>query len=161
VVAAAGLGKGDLVEDFVLPDETGTPRRLSELLATGPVVLFFYPQAMSRGCTQESCHFRDLSAEFAQAGAQPVGISPDAVDRQREFADRHGFGYPLLSDPEGEVARAFGVRRRVPLVSTRRMTFVIGVDRRVVEVIHRETSMTSHADLALAAVRAEGSASGG
>jgi peroxiredoxin len=69
--------KGDVVTDFELPDETGAPRRLSGLLAGGPVVLFFYPAAVSLGCTVESCHFRDLIGEFRAVGAQPVGISAD------------------------------------------------------------------------------------
>ena len=68
------MERGDIVEDFELPDETGTPRKLSEFLAKGPVVLFFYPAAMTYGCTKESCHFRDLGAEFAALGAQRVGI---------------------------------------------------------------------------------------
>ena len=61
------------------------------------MVLFFYPAAMTSGCTKESCHFRDLAAEFAAAGAQRVGISTDPVDKQPQFADQHGFDYPLLS----------------------------------------------------------------
>jgi peroxiredoxin Q/BCP len=147
-------GVGDVVEDFELPDETGTPRRLSEFLAAGPVVVFFYPAAMTRGCTAESCHFRDLAAEFAALGAQRVGISRDPVDRQAEFSRLHGFDYPLLSDPDGQVAQRFGVRRRLPLgpLSTKRMTFVIGQDRRIVEVIHSEVSMNDHADRALRAL---------
>ena len=63
------------------------------------MVLFFYPAAMTSGCTAESCHFRDLAAEFAAAGAQRVGISRDTVDKQKQFSDLHGFDYPLLSDP--------------------------------------------------------------
>ena len=139
----AGVGVGDVVEDFELPDETGTPRRLSEFLAAGPVVLFFYPAAMTRGCTAESCHFRDLAAEFTAVGASRVGISRDPVAKQAEFSTLHGFDYPLLSDVDGAVAQRFGVRRRVPLgpLSTRRMTFVIGADRRIIEVIHSEVSM--------------------
>jgi peroxiredoxin Q/BCP len=127
------VGVGDVVEDFELPDETGTPRRLSKFLAAGPVVLFFYPAAMTRGCTAESCHFRDLAAEFAAVGAQRGGISRDPVARQAEFSRLHGFDYPLLSDPDGAVADLFGVRRRLPLgpLSTKRMTFVIGQDARV------------------------------
>ncbi|WP_326558352.1 peroxiredoxin [Micromonospora sp. NBC_01796] len=148
---AEGLRVGDLVDDFVLPDETGTPRRLSDFLATGPVVLFFYPAALSRGCTAQSCHFRDLGAEFTRLGAHRVGISRDSVDRQREFADLHGFDYPLLSDVDGVVAARFGVRRRLApgSLATRRMTFVIGTDRRVVEVIRGELDMNGHADRAL------------
>ncbi|RKN41424.1 peroxiredoxin [Micromonospora endolithica] len=148
------LGVGDVVEDFELPDETGTPRRLSQLLASGPVVLFFYPAAMTRGCTAESCHFRDLAAEFAAVGAQRVGISRDPVAKQAEFSRLHGFDYPLLSDVDGAVSSRLGVRRRLPLgpLSTKRVTFVIGADARVVEVIHSEVSMNEHADRALRAL---------
>ncbi|MDG4781448.1 peroxiredoxin [Micromonospora sp. WMMD961] len=150
----AGVGVGDVVEDFELPDETGTPRRLSEFLATGPVVLFFYAGAMTRGCTAESCHFRDLGAEFTALGASRVGISRDPVAKQAEFSALNGFDYPLLSDVDGTVTRAFGVKRRVPLgpISTKRMTFVIGTDRRIIEVIHSEVSMNDHADRALRAL---------
>jgi thioredoxin-dependent peroxiredoxin len=149
------LDKGDLVDDFELPDQTGTPRRLSELLAGGPVVLFFYPAALSSGCTAESCHFRDLAAEFQAAGAQRVGISRDGVDKQRRFAELNNFDYPLLSDPDSAVAASMGVKRKLPLgpMSTRRMTFVIDTDRRVLEVIHSERNMDDHADQALAVLR--------
>src|SRR5215216_7917058 len=94
---------GDKIDDFELPDESGAPRRLSELLTDGPVVLFFYPAALTPGCTAEACHFRDLAAEFAAVGARPVGISGDSVDRQQEFAQSHTLGMPLLSDVDGTV----------------------------------------------------------
>jgi thioredoxin-dependent peroxiredoxin len=153
---AAHVAKGDLIDDFELPDETGTPRKLSDFLSSGPVVLFFYPAAMTPGCTKESCHFRDLAKEFADAGASRVGISRDSVGKQKEFADKHGFGYPLLSDPDGKIARRFGVRRSLalgPLV-TKRTTFVIGTDRRIMDTIHNEVSMDAHADRALEVLRA-------
>ncbi|MFE9044950.1 peroxiredoxin [Streptomyces sp. NPDC012421] len=148
------MNVGDLVEDFTLPDETGTPRSLSGLLAEGPVVLFFYPAAMTPGCTAEACHFRDLAAEFRAAGALPVGISGDVVEKQREFTERHSLGYPLLSDPEGTVRERFGVRRGFSLAPTKRVTFVIGQDRRVLEVVRSELRMSAHADRALAALAA-------
>ncbi|KUN41243.1 peroxiredoxin [Streptomyces longwoodensis] len=145
---------GDRVEDFALPDETGTVRTLSELLADGPVVLFFYPAALTPGCTAEACHFRDLAAEFAEAGARPVGVSGDPVDRQQEFAGRHTLGMPLLSDEDGAVRERFGVKRGFSLAPTKRVTFVIGPDRTVLEVVRSELRMNTHADRALAAVRA-------
>lgn len=150
------IDKGDTVDDFELLDQHGVPRRLSGLLADGPVVLFFYPAAMTSGCTAESCHFRDLAAEFAAAGAQRVGISRDTVAKQKQFADLHSFDYPLLSDPDSVVATAFGVKRRLPLgpLSTRRMTFVIDTDRTILDVIHSETGMNDHADRALETLRA-------
>ena len=142
-----------MAPDFELPDETGAARRLSDLLADGPVVLFFYPAAMTRGCTQESCHFLDLAGEFADVGAQRVGISADAVEKQHEFASRHSLGYPLLSDPDRSVAAAYGVKRGFPMLPNRRATFVIDTDRRVLEVVRSETNMNAHADKALAALR--------
>ncbi|MFB7512529.1 peroxiredoxin [Streptomyces sp. NPDC056144] len=147
------MNVGDLVEDFTLPDETGTPRSLSGLLAEGPVVLFFYPAALTPGCTAEACHFRDLAGEFRAVGALPVGISTDEVDRQREFTERHSLGYPLLSDADGAIRDRFGVKRGFSLAPTKRVTFVIGQDLRVREVVRSELRMSAHADRALAALR--------
>jgi peroxiredoxin Q/BCP len=140
---------GDLVPDFELPDQSGRLRRLSTLLAEGPVVLFFYPAAMTSGCTKEGCHFRDLAAEFAAAGALRVGISTDPVERQAQFADQNGFDYPLLSDPDGQVAGIFGVRRRFGRLPVKRRTFVIGTDGRLIDEISSEFNMETHADSAL------------
>jgi peroxiredoxin Q/BCP len=145
---------GDVVEDFALPDETGTTRRLSELLESGPVVLFFYPAAMTTGCTRESCHFRDLKGEFEQVGAQRVGISADKVEKQRQFSDKHSFDFPLLSDPDRAVAMQFGVKRGLNILPNKRATFVIDTDRRVLAVIASEVNMNTHADRALEVLRA-------
>jgi peroxiredoxin Q/BCP len=149
---------GDVVEDFELPDQTGTPRKLSEFLAEGPVVLFFYPAAMTYGCTKESCHFRDLAAEFKEVGAQRVGISADTVAKQQEFSEKHGFDYPLLADTSREIAERFGVRRNFGPIPTKRSTFVIGQDSRVIEVISSEVRMGVHADQALKTLRARAAA---
>lgn len=142
-----------MVDDFELPDETGTPRKLSELVADGPVVLFFYPAAMTAGCTRESCHFRDLGAEFAAVGASRVGISRDGVDKQKQFSDKHGFDYPLLSDPDRKVAALFGVDAGFKLGPVKRATFVIDRDRRIIDVVKSEINMNTHADRALATLR--------
>ncbi|TDC45164.1 peroxiredoxin [Actinomadura sp. KC345] len=143
---------GDVADDFELPDETGEPRTLTGLLEKGPVVLFFYPAALTPGCTAEACHFRDVVAELAEAGAHPVGVSADPVDKQKEFADKHTLGYPLLSDPGGEVRARFGVKRGIALMPTRRQTLVIDTDRRVLAVIKSEIRMNTHADKALEAL---------
>ncbi|MEU5538319.1 peroxiredoxin [Streptomyces sp. NPDC020362] len=145
---------GDKAEDFALPDESGATRRLTELLADGPVVLFFYPAALTPGCTAEACHFRDLAAEFASVGARPVGISGDSVERQQEFAGRHTLGMPLLSDADGAVRERFGVRRGFTLAPTKRVTFVIAQDRTVLEIVRSELRMNTHADRALSVLRA-------
>jgi peroxiredoxin Q/BCP len=144
---------GDKAPDFELLDETGTPRRLSDLLTEGPVVLYFYPAAMTPGCTKEGCHFRDLGAEFDKLGAKRVGISADKPDKQQQFSAKYGFDFPLLSDPDKSVARAYGVRRGPSLIPNKRATFVIGSDGLVKEAIASETNMHAHADKALTVLR--------
>ena len=146
---------GDLAPDFELTADDGSSVRLSELVEQGPVVLFFYPRAMTPGCTQESCMFRDRGAQFAAFGAQRIGISLDPVERQRRFRDKHGFDFPLLSDPKGVVARRFGVKRSL-LPVARRVTFVIGTDRRILGTVASELDVARHGDEALAVLARQG-----
>ncbi|NMO04549.1 peroxiredoxin [Gordonia sp. TBRC 11910] len=146
---------GDRAPDFELPDQNGQLRKLSTLLADGPVVLFFYPAAGTAGCTKEACHFRDLASEFAQAGVQRVGISRDAVDKQQNWADKHSFDYPLLADVDGSVATAYDVARGSLLgkfMPTKRTTFAIRADGTIAAVVASEVNMDTHADQALAAL---------
>ncbi len=154
------MKRGDRVDEFELPDQTGALRSLSGLLADGPIVLFFYPAAMTPGCTKEACHFRDLAGEFASVGASRVGISADAVEKQAKFAEMQKFDYPLLSDADGVVAAQFGVKRGLlgKLMPVKRTTFVIDADRTVLEVIASEFSMDTHADKALEVLRQRQSA---
>ena len=147
------IAEGAQAPDFELPDQDGRPVRLSTALQDGPVVLFFYPVALSGGCTTEACHFRDLATEFKEAGAQRLGISTDPVAKQKEFAEVNAFDYPLLSDESGDVARAFGVKRKY-ITPVKRATFVIDTDRTIRSVIASEMSMGVHADRALEALKA-------
>jgi thioredoxin-dependent peroxiredoxin len=140
---------GDTAPDIELPDQTGTVRTLSAIARGRRIVLFFYPAAMTTGCTKESCHFRDLASEFDAADAVRVGISMDPVDKQAAFAEKHGFDYPLLSDVDGAVARAFGVKRPLGILKVRRVTFVLDANLGVLEVIGSELNMDRHADRAL------------
>ena len=145
---------GDLAPDFTLSDQHGVQRTLSDLLAQGPVVLFFYPAAMTTGCTKETCYFRDLATAFAEVGAQRIGISMDDVTKQAAFSDANALDYPLLSDVGGHVAKSYGVKRALDVLRVKRTTFVIGTDQRIVDVISSELNMNVHADRALSQLRA-------
>src|ERR1700759_2136855 len=167
---------GEKAPDFTLYDHTGRPRTLSALLDEGPVVLFFFPLASSPICTAQACHFRNLSDEFARLGAQRVGISPDAVDKQAHFARQRSFDYPLLSDEDGVVSELFGVHRgRLPrlrstmvareesrrgrhtrrrgllarFLPVRRTTFVIDTERTTLKVVASGGRAMAHADQTL------------
>jgi peroxiredoxin Q/BCP len=144
---------GDLAPDFTLLDQYGAERRLSTLLESGPLALFFYPAAMTSGCTKESCNFRDLGAQFQALGAQRIRISKDSVERQSQFTQKNQLDYPLLADVDGHVARQFGVKRPFDLLKVKRSSFVIDRERRVVDIISSEINMNAHAQRALDALR--------
>ena len=143
---------GEVVPDFEAKNQNGELVSLSSLLESGPIVLFFYPKAMTPGWTKESCHFRDLGTEFSELSAQRIGISADQVDQQKAFDQKNQLGFPLLSDPEQEIASLLGAKRFGPF-GNRRITFVIDTDRTLLQVIKSETNMMVHADTALETLR--------
>ena len=145
---------GDQAPDISLPDQAGEVRSLSQIAAGRRVVLFFYPGAMTAGCTKESCHFRDLASEFEALGAVRVGISMDKVGKQAEFATTYDLDYPLLSDTDGAVAKQFGVKRPLGVLKVKRSTFVLDEHLKVLKVISSELNMNTHADDALKALAA-------
>ena len=144
--------RGEQVPDFEAPAHDGRTVRFSDLLAVGPVVVFFSPKAQSGGCTVEACHFRDLGAEFAALGAQRIGVSRDDVDKQAAFADAQDLDYPLLADVDGSIARIFGAKRPGPLWS-RRMTAVVDRNGTLLGTVQSEKDMEVHADRALELLR--------
>ena len=94
--------------DFELPDQNGTPRRLSDYRGQ-KVVLYFYPRDMTSGCTKQACSFRDLMPQFREKGAVILGVSRDSVASHKKFEEAHGLPFPLLSDPDLKVIQAYDV----------------------------------------------------
>lgn len=131
--APAPVAAHDPAPAFEAPDQSGRIRTLAEFRGRA-VVLYFYPRDGTPGCTEEACAFRDAWDRLEEAGAVVVGVSTDDVDSHRAFAREHELPFPLLADPEGRIADAYGVDRSLGFV--RRVTFVIdggGVVRRVFE----------------------------
>ncbi|MFF2370112.1 thioredoxin-dependent thiol peroxidase [Agromyces sp. NPDC058110] len=128
----ARLAPGDLAPDFTLNDQHGTPVTLSDLRGER-VVLYFYPEAMTPGCTTEACDFRDNLNSFASAGVRVVGVSKDPVDKLARFAERDGLNFTLLSDEDLAVQQRYGVwgekqNYGKTYVGSIRSTLVIGAD---------------------------------
>lgn len=146
------MDEGERVPDVELTLDDGRETRLSEFLGDGPLVVFFYPKAFTGGCTAQSCHFRDLGGKFAELGATRLGVSRDDVATQHRFREEHGFDYPLVADPDGSVADAFGAKRLGPLPSKRR-TYVLDEDGTVLRIISSELNMQVHAEEALEVLR--------
>ncbi len=126
---------GDRAPDFELPDGGGKTVRLSEFQGKKNVVLFFYPKDDSPGCTVEACTFRDRYQDFADAGAELIGISSDSVESHASFAGKHRLPMTLLSDSRGEVRKRYGVKATLGILPGR-ATFIVdkgGVVRHVFE----------------------------
>jgi peroxiredoxin Q/BCP len=157
------LSAGDIAPDFELSDQDGNPVRLSSLRGRS-VVLYFYPAAMTPGCTVQACGIRDRHDDFEAAGAVVLGISPDKPKRLKRFAGTFSLPFTLLSDPDHAVARDYGTwgarDSLIPQLLTERSTFVIDGGGRVAEVL-RKVNPRRHDELvleALAKAAAEGDA---
>ena len=129
------LAPGDLAPDFTLPDANGREVTLSSLRGQR-VIIYFYPAAMTPGCTKEACDFRDSWSELSDAGFTVLGISPDAPAKLARFAEKEGLTFPLLADPGRAVLAAYGAYGEKMLygkksVGVIRSTFVIGADGRI------------------------------
>jgi len=126
------LAPGDPAPDFTLPDADGNPVALSSFRGQR-VIVYFYPAALTPGCTKEACDFRDNLADLGQLGVAVLGISPDQPSKLAKFRDKEALTFPLLSDPDHAVLEAYGAYGEKMLygkttVGVIRSTFVIGPD---------------------------------
>jgi peroxiredoxin Q/BCP len=147
------LGVGDPAPDFTLPDQTGTPVRLSDLVGRKTVVLYFYPKDQTPGCTVEARAFRDSYDAFSAADAAVIGVSSDSVASHRRFAANQGLPFLLLSDRDGKVREAYGVEKTLGLLPGR-VTYVIDREGVVRHVYSSQLRVTRHSRDSLAVARA-------
>jgi peroxiredoxin Q/BCP len=129
------LAPGDPAPDFTLSDADGNQVSLSALRGQ-KVIIYFYPAAMTPGCTKEACDFRDSRSDLSDAGFTVLGISPDSPAKLAKFRDQEGLTFPLLSDPGREVLKAYGAYGEKTMygkttVGVIRSTFVVGEDGRI------------------------------
>lgn len=141
--------------DFELPDQNGNPVKLSDVLDQS-LVLFFYPRADTPGCTTQACGVRDRGADYAEAGARVIGISPDEVKAIDKFAGKYDLDFTLLADADHAVAEKYGTWVEKSMygkkyMGVQRATFIIGPDGRIAKVFPK-VSPKQHDDLVLKAL---------
>jgi len=136
------LKAGDLAPEFTLPDADGLPVSLKDFRGR-PVIVYFYPAAMTTGCTTEACDFRDSLSQLGGAGLTVIGISPDPVAKLARFRDEEHLTFPLLSDVDKTALGVYGAYGEKKLYGVIRSTFVIGADGRV-EVAQYNVKATGH-----------------
>lgn len=145
------LSVGDIAPAFTLPDPDGNPVSLADY-AGGRVIVYFYPAAMTPGCTTQAVDFSAALAEIAAAGYDVVGISPDSVEKLAKFRQQQDLAFPLLADPDKEVLKAYGAFGRKVLYGKEiegviRSTFVVSVDdagQGIVDVAQYNVKATGH-----------------
>jgi peroxiredoxin len=136
------LSVGQEAPDFAATTSTGASFSLREQRGRW-VVVYFYPKAFTPGCTLETRRFHQMMPELRGWNAEVVGISSDENDRQCDFAKSLSIEFPLISDPEGAIARQYGARRR--LVSfDRRITYVIDPEGKIAAAFHHELAVKRH-----------------
>jgi peroxiredoxin Q/BCP len=145
--------EGKPAPDFELASDTGERVRLSDLRGR-TVVLYFYPKDDTPGCTTQACGLRDVHSEIQERGATVLGVSPDTEASHVRFRDKYGLPFPLLADPEHEVAELYGVwveknAYGKKSMGIKRSTFVIDDAGNVVKAM-RGVSPDGHADKVLA-----------
>lgn len=155
------LREGDPAPDFTLPLDDGTTFTLSAE-AGRPVVLFFYPEDDSGGCTDENREFSERAAAFHALGARLVGISPDDIATHVKFRKKYNLTLPLASDPDHLAIEPFGLWKLKKLYGREfmgliRTSFIIGADGRIARII-RATRILGHAQKMLEALEAHVSA---
>jgi peroxiredoxin Q/BCP len=149
--------EGKAAPTFSLTAQNGAILSLKDLTAHGSLVLYFYPKDLTPGCTTEACSFRDNLAAVRKAGAEIVGISGDSSALHDRFIAKHELNFPLLSDTDNKVAKAYGVYKKKSLygrefMGIERTTFIIdhkGVIRRVFPKV----KVNGHTDEVLAALQ--------
>jgi thioredoxin-dependent peroxiredoxin len=146
-VADQRLAPGDVAPDFTLPDADGKDVSLSSLRGRR-VIIYFYPAAMTPGCTTQACDFRDSLASLSAAGFAVLGISPDSPAKLAKFRDRDGLNFPLLSDQDRSVLTAYGAYGEKMLygkksVGVIRSTFVADPDGKI-EQAHYAVKAAGH-----------------
>ncbi|MCE4620639.1 MAG: peroxiredoxin [Desulfurococcales archaeon] len=155
------LKEGVPAPDFEAETHKGDKIRLSSLKGK-IVVLYFYPRAMTPGCTREARRFEELYEEFNKLGAVIIGVSTDTVERLKKFAGKEGLNHIILaSDPQGEIAAKYDVLRKgKKRVSAERVTFIIDEQGIIRKVLQNIRPAEKHADLALETVKTLASGKG-
>jgi thioredoxin-dependent peroxiredoxin len=156
---AVSIDVGDRAPVFQAPADDGTMWRSADHVGDKILVVYFYPAAMTGGCTAQACAFRDHRSQLEELGATVIGVSGDRLENLRVFKGQYQLNFPLLSDPNGVVMRAFGVPTRDGGTITRevagdsiqltrdvtaaRWTFIIGRDG---TILFKETQVDAEGD---------------
>ncbi len=143
---------GNLAPAFSLQDQHGNSVRLKDFKGKKNVVLYFYPKALTPGCTVQACAIRDYKKEFARVKTEVLGISPDPVKKLTRFTEKHDLNFTLLADEDHKIADKYGVWGLKKFMGKEymginRMTFIIGKDGKLKHIMEKVKTKSHHDDV--------------
>jgi peroxiredoxin Q/BCP len=143
---------GNMAPALSLPDENGNKITLKDYRGKSNVVLYFYPRAMTPGCTLQACGIRDSQQQLAELQTVVFGVSPDPVSKLQKFIEKQGLNFSLLSDEGHRIADKYGVWGLKKFMGresmgVHRTTFIIGKDGRLKHIMNKFKTRTHHEDL--------------
>ena len=151
---ASEMKVGDSATDFKGATSDGTQLGLKDFVGKKNVVLYFYPKDDTPGCTKEACSFRDNLDVVRKMDAEVIGVSLDSVDSHMKFTSKYKLTFPLISDKEKKIARAYGVLRDTG-TSTNRVTFIIDKTGKIAKMFPK-VDVTKHTEEVVEALKAVG-----
>lgn len=142
---------GNKAPAFTLQNQQGESVKLSDFKGK-KVVLYFYPKAMTPGCTTQACALRDVNTEYEEANIVVLGVSPDAPQRLKKFEDKHDLNFTLLSDEDHGIAEKYGVWGLKKFMGREfmgilRTTFIINEEGRLTHIMDKVKTKTHHDDV--------------
>ena len=152
VNADEGIKKTEVgmpVPQFTLADQNGSLFSIRSVIGKKYLVIYFYPEDDSPGCTKEACYFRDEYDVFKKADALIIGISGQSVESHKKFAEKYHLNFTLLSDEENKVRKLFGVPVNLFGLLPGRVTYVVDKSGKVVYIFNSQTNAKKHVDEAL------------
>jgi len=140
---------GSSIPSFTLPDQNGNVFDINSVIDKKNLVIYFYPEDDSPGCTKEACSFRDQFEVFKEADAMIIGISGQSVESHKEFAEKHRLRFTLLSDEGDKIRKQFGVPTNLLGLLPGRVTYIADKTGKVIYIFNSQIQSTKHVDEAL------------
>lgn len=143
---------GNMAPAFTLKDQNGDKVSLKDFKGKKNIVVYFYPKAMTPGCTTQACGIRDYKKEFAKLKTEVLAISPDAPERLKRFEDKQDLNFTLLSDEDHKIADKYGSWGPKKFMGKEydgilRQTFIVGTDGKLKEIMNKFKTKTHHDDV--------------
>jgi peroxiredoxin Q/BCP len=157
--SSISLKVGDKAPLVIGHDQDGAKWKLAKDIGKNVIILYFYPKDDTKGCTAEACSLRDKMVDFKQEGVEVIGVSFDSSESHKKFIFKYNINFPLIADTDGKIAKAYGTQMTDGRKMDRRISFLIGMDGRIVHITDSPSPETHVREMTEAIKKLEGKTS--